>query len=132
MTAGSSLLNAQSESAVTRECWGIPYSESPPLSYSENYPSRPHSPTSRTRTSSALNSGSVMNSAVFNTSGSIVQGGNVSNMAVEFHAPDVSTAAPDGHNTNIAQTPIVIDDDDYEETGSGRYNNPIQLEHVQF
>jgi hypothetical protein len=67
MTAGSSLPYVQSESSVTPEGWGIPYSESPPLSYSNNYPLRPHSPTSRTRTTPAFNSGSIMNSAVFNT-----------------------------------------------------------------
>jgi hypothetical protein len=74
-TAGSSLPHVKSESAVTPEGWGIPYSESPPLSYSDNYPLRPHNPTSLTRT--ACNSEPVLNLAVFNTSGSIVQGGNV-------------------------------------------------------
>jgi hypothetical protein len=55
-------------------------------------------------------------------------------MAVENHASNVTTAAPDEHrinNAHIAQMAIVIDDDDYEDTCSGRYNSPIQLYHVQ-
>ena len=54
-----------------------------------------------------------MNSAVDNTSSSTVQGGNVYNMAVEYHTPNVGAIVSDRHSTNIghiAETTAVLDD----------------------
>ncbi len=45
----------------------------------------------------------IMNSAVYNTSSSTVQGGNVSNMAVEYHTPNVGAIVSDKHSTTVRE-----------------------------
>jgi hypothetical protein len=60
---------------------------------------------------------------------STIQGRNVVNIAVEYHNPHATTLVADEfstNNANIAQTAIVIDDDDTASQGS---NNPMQLYH---
>jgi hypothetical protein len=105
--------------------------EPPPISYSDYHPRRPFNPISARyfdSGSQSIDLDDLMNPAELSNS-STVQGGNVVNVAVEHHAPALSRDVTEEYSTNaatIAQTTIVIEDDDASSRG---YN--VQLYQFQ-
>jgi hypothetical protein len=96
--------------------------EAPPIPYSDNYLRQPYNPISSRYLDSVVppfDPDDLMNLAEFSHS-STVQGGNVVNVAVEHHAAAPDRDVPEEYSTNaatIAQTAIVIDEDDASSRG---------------
>jgi hypothetical protein len=94
----------------------------PPISYSDHYPRQPYNPISSRYFDCVvqpIDPEDLMNPAEFSNS-SIVQGGNLFNVAVEHHAPAPDRDVPEEYSTNaatITQTAIVIDEDDASSRG---------------
>jgi hypothetical protein len=96
--------------------------EPPPISYSDYHPPCPYNPTS-TRYfdtgSQYVDPDDLMNPAEFSNS-CTVQGGNVVNVAIEHYEPALNIDVPQEYSSNaatIAQTTIVIDEDDASSRG---------------